>query len=59
MGLFCPLIESVAADLLVRRSVAILAKADTTNWDEQVAAFEVGKATFGRIDYGTSLRLAV
>lgn len=29
------------------------AKADTTVWEDQVAAYEVGKKAFGRIDYGT------
>ncbi|EIN06675.1 NAD(P)-binding protein [Punctularia strigosozonata HHB-11173 SS5] len=32
-------------------SVAVAYKVDTTNWDDQAAAFEKGKATFGRIDY--------
>jgi len=31
--------------------VAIAVKVDTTNWDDQVAALEVAKETFGRIDY--------
>lgn len=31
--------------------VAIALKVDTTNWEDQVAAFEAGKETFGRIDY--------
>lgn len=35
------------------QSVAVSAKADTTVWEEQVAAYEVAKKAFGRIDYGT------
>ncbi|KAF9269389.1 NAD-P-binding protein [Marasmius fiardii PR-910] len=33
------------------KTVAIAAKVDTTSWDEQVAAYELGKQTFGRVDY--------
>ncbi|KAG7094871.1 hypothetical protein E1B28_005678 [Marasmius oreades] len=32
-------------------TVAVAAKVDTTSWDEQVAAYELGKQTFGRVDY--------
>ncbi|KAF9269387.1 NAD-P-binding protein [Marasmius fiardii PR-910] len=32
-------------------SVAVAAKVDTTSWDEHVAAFELGKQAFGRVDY--------
>ncbi|EEB97410.1 hypothetical protein MPER_03275, partial [Moniliophthora perniciosa FA553] len=31
--------------------VAIASKADTTSWEEQSAAYELGKQAFGRVDY--------
>lgn len=33
-------------------TVAISAKADTTKFEEQLAAYELAKEKFGRIDYG-------
>ncbi|KAK7041809.1 hypothetical protein VNI00_009098 [Paramarasmius palmivorus] len=32
-------------------TVAVAVKTDITSWDQQVAAYEVGKKTFGRVDY--------
>lgn len=38
-------------------AVAISAKADTTKFEEQLAAYELAKEKFGRIDYGTPFKL--
>lgn len=38
-------------------TVAISAKADTTKFEEQLAAYELAKEKFGRIDYGTPFKL--
>ncbi|ESK84661.1 15-hydroxyprostaglandin dehydrogenase (nad(+)) [Moniliophthora roreri MCA 2997] len=32
-------------------TVAIAVKTDITSWDQQVAAYELGQKTFGRVDY--------
>ncbi|KAK7041808.1 hypothetical protein VNI00_009097 [Paramarasmius palmivorus] len=32
-------------------TVAVAVKTDITSWDQQFAAYEVGKKTFGRVDY--------
>ncbi|EEB95879.1 hypothetical protein MPER_05085, partial [Moniliophthora perniciosa FA553] len=32
-------------------TVAIAVKADTTSWDQQVAAYELGQKSFGRVEY--------
>uniref|UniRef100_A0A0W0G5I7 NAD(P)-binding protein n=1 Tax=Moniliophthora roreri TaxID=221103 RepID=A0A0W0G5I7_MONRR len=44
---------SVAGELneTAGKTVAIAVKTDITSWDQQVAAYELGQKTFGRVDY--------
>ncbi|KAF9269388.1 NAD(P)-binding protein [Marasmius fiardii PR-910] len=45
--------ENLASELNSEagKTVAVAAKVDTTSWDEHLAAYELGKQTFGRVDY--------